>query len=101
MSSKPETPSYCPYCGERGDFEFHGDGSEDDNEPAFRDIADARDFACYYDEIEDEVPVQISDMVARILPYHTTLANTLWWSLYDIVGDAGFFDPVACMESRV
>lgn len=100
MSSKPETPSFCPYCGERGGFEFHGDGSEDDNEPAFRDIADARDFACYYDEIDDEVPVQISDMVARILPYHTTLANTLWHSLYEIVGDAGFFDPYAYNEAN-
>lgn len=101
MSSKPETPRYCPYCGERADFEFNADGSEDDNEHVFRDIADVRDFACYYDEDEDEVPVQISDMVAQVLPYHTTLAHTLWCSLYNIVGDAGFFDPVACMEAEL
>ena len=100
MSSKPENPRYCPYCGNKADFEFFADGSEDDNEHVFRDIADVRDFACYYDEDEDEVPVQISDMVAQVLPYHTTLAHTLWCSLYNIVGDAGFFDPYACSEAN-
>lgn len=101
MSNKQEWPSFCPFCGEHNDWEFIADGSEDDTNHAFRTINDARDFACYFDQDEDEVPEHISDMVASILPYDGRLANTLWNSLSEIVGDGSIFDPLAAYEARV
>lgn len=89
-SNKREAPQYCPFCGERNDWEVFGTGDDHDDAFAFRTVEDLRDYGWR----EDNLPEEIVDAYHQVMPYNWGMSNMCWGAMSRFV-DSKFFggDP--------